>query len=150
CGQGPSPQAATISHFRNLGLDMIPGTGLLAACVPGMFDTWMLLLRDYGTMTVSDVLTPAIFYARNGHPLVERATATIAMVAELFRDHWPTSAAIYLPDGKVPEPGVLFTNHTLADTYTRIVRDAQHAGGDRVGQIERARKIWSQGFVAEA
>jgi gamma-glutamyltranspeptidase/glutathione hydrolase len=150
CGQGPSPQAATIAHFRKLGLDMVPGTGLLAACVPGMFDTWMLLLRDYGTMRLGDVLAPAMSYARNGYPLVERASATIAMVAQLFRDHWPTSAAIYLPDGKVPEPGTLFTNRTLADTYARIVREAESAGGDRVAQIERARKVWSQGFVAEA
>jgi len=150
CGQGPAPQAATIAHFRSLGLDMVPGTGLLAACVPGMFDTWMLLLRDYGTMHLAEVLGPAISYARNGHPLVERACATIAMVAQLFREHWPTSAAVYLPNGKVPEPGVLFTNRTLADTYTRVLREAESAGGDRVAQIERARKVWSQGFVAEA
>ena len=94
--------------------------------------------------------TPAIYYARNGHPLVERACATIAMVADLFREHWPTSAAVYLPGGKVPEPGVMFMNHALADTYARILREAESAGGDRVAQIERARKIWSQGFVAEA
>ncbi|HWE79922.1 MAG TPA: gamma-glutamyltransferase family protein [Pseudolabrys sp.] len=150
CGQGPAPAGATIAHYRSLGLDMVPGTGLLAACVPGMFDTWMLLLRDYGTMRVADVLTPAIFYARNGHPLVERASATIGVVADLFRDHWPTSAAVYLPDGKVPQPGVLFTNPTLADTYERVLREAESAGADRVAQIERARKIWSQGFVAEA
>src|SRR5215467_8386790 len=150
CGQCPAPAAATIAHFRKLGLDMIPGTGLLAACVPGMFDTWMLLLRDYGTMRVSDVLAPAISYARNGHPLVERACATIDMVAQLFRDHWPTSAAVYLPGGRVPQPGVLFTNRTLADTYTRIIHEADGAGDDRVAQIERARKAWSQGFVAEA
>src|SRR5215813_2187039 len=54
CGQGPAPAAATIARFCNLGLDMVPGTGLLAACVPGMFDTWMLLLRDFGTMRLSD------------------------------------------------------------------------------------------------
>jgi gamma-glutamyltranspeptidase/glutathione hydrolase len=150
CGQGPAPAGATIAHYRSFGLEMVPGTGLLAACVPGMFDAWMLLLRDYGTMRVADVLTPAIYYARNGHPLVERASATIGVVADLFRDHWPTSAAVYLPDGKVPQPGVLFTNPTLADTYERVLREAESAGADRVAQIERARKIWSQGFVAEA
>ncbi len=150
CGQGPAPAAATIAHFRELGLDMMPGTGLLAACVPGMFDAWMLMLRDYGTMHLADVLAPAISYARDGHPLVERATATIAMVEELFREHWPTSAAVYLPGGQVPAPGTLFTNRALADTYTRMVREAESAGGDRVAQIERARKTWSQGFVAEA
>lgn len=150
CGQGPAPAAATIARFTELGLDIVPGTGLLAACVPGMFDTWMLLLRDYGTMRPSDVLTPAIFYARNGHPIVERASATIAAVEDLFRDHWPTSAAVYLPDGNVPTPGSMFANRTLADTYDRILCEAADVGGDRVKQIERARQVWSQGFVAEA
>jgi len=149
CGQGPAPAAATIAHYRSLGLDMMPGTGLLAACVPGMFDTWMTLLRDYGTMRLADVLAPAIFYAGEGHPLVERANATIATVEKLFREHWPTSAAVYLRDGKVPATGTLFTNPAIADTYTRVLREA--AGpGSREQEIERARKVWSQGFVAEA
>jgi len=149
CGQGPAPAGATIAHYRSLGLDMMPGTGLLAACVPGMFDTWMMLLRDYGTMRLADVLAPAISYARDGHPLVERANATIATVEKLFREYWPTSAAVYLRDGKVPETGTLFTNPAIADTYTRVLREA--AGpGSREQEIERARKVWSQGFVAAA
>src|SRR5262249_34055068 len=135
CGQGPAPAGATIAHYRSLGLDMMPGTGLLAACVPGMFDTWMMLLRDYGTMRLADVLAPAISYARDGHPLVERANATIATVEKLFREHWPTSAAVYLPDGKVPAAGSLFTNKALAETYTRIVREAESAGGGRDTEI---------------
>src|SRR6478609_3295825 len=97
CGQGPAPARATIGHYRDLGLDLVPGTGLLACCVPGTFETWMLLLRDYGTMTLADVLKPAIYYAAEGQPLVERASATIGTVAQLFREHWPTSAAVYLP-----------------------------------------------------
>ena len=88
----------------------MPGTGLLAACVPGTFETWMLLLRDYGTMRLADVLAPAIGYAANGHPLLERANATIATVAALFRDYWPTSAAVYLPNNTVPAAGSLFAN----------------------------------------
>ena len=87
CGQGPAPANATIAHYRSLGLDMVPGTGLLAACVPGTFESWMLLLRDYGTMRLSDVLAPAIGYASQGYPLVERAQATIATVEALFREH---------------------------------------------------------------
>jgi gamma-glutamyltranspeptidase / glutathione hydrolase len=150
CGQGPAPAGATIAHFRKLGLDLIPGTGLLATCIPGMFDSWMMLLRDYGTMSLADVLTPAIGYAQNGHPLVERANATIAIVAALFREHWPTSAAVYLPNGELPATGSLFTNRTLAATYTRVLKEAESAGGSREAQIERARKVWSQGFVAEA
>src|ERR1700737_86487 len=78
CGQGPAPAKATIAHYRSLGLDMVPGTGLLAACVPGMFDTWMMMLRDYRTMRLGEVRAPAIHYASTGHPLVERANATIA------------------------------------------------------------------------
>jgi gamma-glutamyltranspeptidase/glutathione hydrolase len=150
CGQGPAPARATIAHYRSLGLDMVPGTGLLAACVPGMFDTWMLLLRDYGTLRLTDVLTPAIEYALNGHPILERASATISAVAVLFRDHWPTSAAVFLPNGEVPAPGTMFANRTLAETYSRVLKEAKSAGSNRVKQIERARLIWSQGFVAEA
>ncbi|MCK1722140.1 gamma-glutamyltransferase family protein [Bradyrhizobium sp. 141] len=150
CGQGPAPARATIAHYKSEGLDMVPGTGLLAACVPGTFESWMMLLRDYGTMRVRDVLEPAISYARDGYPLVERACATIQTVAQLFRKHWPTSAAVYLPNGEVPKPGTLFTNKTLAATYARILSEAESGGGGRDAEIEHARKSWSQGFVAEA
>jgi gamma-glutamyltranspeptidase/glutathione hydrolase len=150
CGQGPAPAGATIKHYRSEGLDMVPGTGLLAACVPGAFETWMLLLRDYGTLPLGDVLRPAIGYAANGYPLVERISLAIATVEQLFRQHWKTSAEVYLPNGRVPEPHSLFTNKKLAATYARILADAENAGSDRVAQIERARKTWSQGFVADA
>jgi gamma-glutamyltranspeptidase / glutathione hydrolase len=151
CGQGPAPAGATIKHYRDeLGLDLVPGTGLLPACIPGTFDTWMTLLRDYGTMRIADVLSPAIGYARNGYPLVERISATIDTVKDQFTQHWPTSAAVYMPGNRVPKPGTLFTNPKLADTYDRILKDAQAGGGNREAEIERARKTWSQGFVAEA
>src|SRR5437660_1035501 len=150
CGQGPAPAKATIAHYRSEGLDMVPGTGLLAACVPGTFESWMLLLRDYGTLRMRDVLEPAIAYARDGYPLVERASATIKIVEQLFRKHWATSAAIYLPNNEVPKPGTLFTNPKLSETYARILKEAESAGSDRVAQIEAARKAWSHGFVAEA
>ena len=150
CGQGPAPARATIAHYRSEGLEMVPGTGLLAACVPGTFESWMLLLRDYGTMRLRDVLEPAIAYARDGYPLVERACATIKTVEQMFRKHWPTSAAVYLPNNEVPRPGTIFTNARLSETYARILKEAESAGGDRIAQIERARKAWSHGFVAEA
>src|SRR4051794_7128291 len=150
CGQGPAPAGATIAHYRGLGLDIVPGTGLLAACVPGTFETWMLLLRDYGTLQLADVLGPAIAYAGRGYPLVERASATIGTVEALFREHWPTSAQVYLPGSRLPQPGDIFTNTALAETYARILSEAEAAGADRERQIERARKLWSQGFVAEA
>ena len=150
CGQGPAPGAATIAHFREMDLDLVPGSGLLAACVPGAFDAYMLLLRDYGTMSVEEVLAPAIGYARNGYPLVQRICSTISTVEKLFREHWLSSAAVYLPYGAVPKAGTIFRNETLATTYSRILAEAKAVGGDREAQIERARQVWSQGFIAEA
>jgi gamma-glutamyltranspeptidase / glutathione hydrolase len=151
CGQGPAPAGATIARYRDeLGLDIMPGTGLLPACIPGTFETYMLILRDFGTLRLRDVLEPAIAYARNGYPLVERGCATIATVQSLFREHWPTSAAVYLPGGKVPAPNSLFTNVKHAETYERILKEAETGGGGREKEIERARRAWSQGFVAEA
>ena len=150
CGQGVMPAKATIAHFKGLGLDLIPGTGLLPAAVPGTFDAYMLMLRDYGTMRLGDVLAPAIGYFLNGHPMVERASATIATVKENFRDNWPTSAAVYLPGNKVPKPAALFRNQAVGNTYLRIIKEAEAGGGGREAEIERARKVWSQGFVAEA
>jgi gamma-glutamyltranspeptidase / glutathione hydrolase len=150
CGQGSMPALATIAHYKSLGLDLIPGTGLLPACVPGIFDAYMRLLRDYGTMRLSDVLSPAIGYYLNGHPLVERASATIATVADNFRQHWPTSAAVFLPNDQVPKPASLFRNTAVGNTYARILKEAEAGGGGREAEIERARRAWSQGFVAEA
>src|SRR5215510_13089729 len=148
CGQGVAPEAATIAKFRALGLDLIPGTGLLAAAVPGAFGAWMRLLRDYGTMPLAEILGPAIGYAENGYPAVDRIGMTVAAVAELFRREWPSSAAVYLPNGAPPQPGRLFRNPALAATYRRVLAEA--ADGGREGQIERARQAWYQGFVAEA
>jgi gamma-glutamyltranspeptidase / glutathione hydrolase len=150
CAHGPAPAAARIERFHELGLDLIPGTGLLAPCVPGAFDGLMLMLRDYGTLPLREVLEAAISYARHGYPVVERITATIESVAELFHNHWPSSAAVYLPYGAAPQPGEMFANPTLANTYERILRGAENTGADRIAQIEVARRIWSQGFVAEA
>ena len=144
CGQGPVPAERHHRALPQLGLDLMPGTGLLAACVPGTFDTWMLLLRDYGTMRLRDVLAPAIGYAANGYPLVERAAATIDTVEDMFRDHWPTSAAVYLPGNKVPKPGTLFTNKQLSETYARILKEAESARRRPRGP-DRARP---QGLVA--
>src|SRR5580693_2801889 len=148
CGQGVAPAAATIERFRELDLDLIPGTGLLAAAVPAAFGAWMRLLRDYGTMPLAEILGPAIGYAENGYPAVHQIGMTVAAVAELFRRKWPSSAAIYLPNGAPPEPGRLFHNPTLAATYRRVLAEAGDAVRER--QIERARHAWYHGFVAEA
>jgi gamma-glutamyltranspeptidase/glutathione hydrolase len=150
CAQGPSPAAATIDAYRGLGLDLVPGSGFLAAVVPGAFDGWLTLLRDYGTRSLREVLEPAIGYARNGYPVVDRITATVETVRELFETEWPTSAAVYLKGGKPPQPGSLFANPAMAETYARILAEAEAGGGSREAVIDRARAIWAKGWVAQA
>jgi gamma-glutamyltranspeptidase/glutathione hydrolase len=149
CGQGTAPAAATPEAFAGLGLDLVPGSGLLAACVPGAFGAWMLLLREYGTLRLRDVMSYAIGYAASGYPLVPAISWGIASVAELFRDHWPSSAEVYLPGGNPPAPGSLFANPALAATYQRILEEAEAVSHDRDEQIEAARRVYYEGFVAE-
>ncbi|WP_136652005.1 gamma-glutamyltransferase family protein [Paracoccus aeridis] len=150
CAQGPAPKAATIEAMRDLGLTLIPGSGLLATVVPGAFDGWMKLLAEGGSLTLREVMEPAIFHARDGHPLLARVAATIKGIDGFLRDEWPSSAAVFMPDGEAPAPDSLFRNPDLAATYQRIVDEAEAASDDRLGQIEAARAIWSDGFVADA
>ncbi|GHG87794.1 gamma-glutamyltransferase family protein [Streptomyces lanatus] len=149
CGQGVAPRGATVAHYRGLGLDLVPGTGPLAAAVPGAFDAWMLLLRDHGTRTLAEVLEYAIGYAEHGHAPVERVGETVETVRELFETEWTSSAEVYLPGGKAPSPGELFRNPALAATWKRLLAEVAGAG-DRVAQIEAAREVWRSGFIAEA
>ncbi|OFE14284.1 gamma-glutamyltransferase [Humibacillus sp. DSM 29435] len=149
-GQGPAPSGATIEHFTGLGMQLIPGSGPLAAAVPGAVDAWLLLLRDHGTQTLAQVLEPAIGYAGAGHPLVARVGATVDSVRDLFENDWPTSAALWLQGGQPPKAGELFANPTYARTLQRLVDEGEAAGSSREAQIDAARRAWSQGFVAEA
>ncbi|MBO0821265.1 MAG: gamma-glutamyltransferase, partial [Nocardiopsaceae bacterium] len=150
CGQGTAPAGATVDAYAGLGLDLVPGSGLLAATVPGAFGAWMLLLREYGRLPLRDVLGYAIGYASSGYPLVPAISWGIASVADLFREHWTSSAEVYLPGGGVPAPGSRFANPALAATYRRILAEAEAASPDRDQQIDAARRAWYDGFVAEA
>ncbi len=149
CGQGVAPAAATSDHFADLGLDLIPGSGPLAATVPGAWDAWLLLLRDHGTKDLREVLKYAISYAWKGVPVVARITDTIDAVAGLFTHHWPGSAELWLPGGEAPTPGSLHRNRALARTWQRLLAEAETRRG-REEQIDAARRAWSHGFVAEA
>ncbi|HZZ60970.1 MAG TPA: gamma-glutamyltransferase family protein [Roseiarcus sp.] len=150
CAQGTAPAAASIAKFRELGLGMIPGTGLLAATVPGAFDGWMLLLREFGSMTVEQVLEPAIIYAENGFPILPRLTMSLLPLVDFFKAEWPSSAAVWLPGGQPPQPRTLFATPAVAKTYKRLLAEAIAAGSDREQQIEAARNAFYRGFVAEA
>ena len=148
-GQGPAPASATIGAFAELDLDLVPGAGLLPACVPAAFGTWMLLLASRGRLRLREVMEYAIGYAADGYPVMPGITAAIEPVAGVFRQHWPASAEIYLANG-VPAPGSRFANPVLAATYQRILLEAEAAGADRETQIEAARRAFYEGFVAEA
>ncbi|MCW5945153.1 MAG: gamma-glutamyltransferase, partial [Cryobacterium sp.] len=146
-GQGPAPSQATIDHYRAEGLSSIPGAGGLAAAVPGATDAWLLLLRDYGTWELEDVLKFAIDYSRSGFPILDRVVATIETVASLFRENWTSSADLWLPDGNAPARGSHFQNLPLARTFERLAKAAK--GTSRASRIDAARAEWSEGFVAE-
>ena len=135
CAQGTAPQAATIPYYRDeLGLALVPGTGPLAAVVPGAFGGWLTLLRDHGTMELADVLRFAIDYAENGYPMLPRIAGAIRNVEQLFRDEWTTSAEVYLSalDAR------LHRNETLARTYRRLA------------ESDDPMQEWYGGFVGEA
>jgi len=132
CAQGPAPHAATIARYRDeLGLRLIPGTGPLAAVVPGAFGGWIAMLREHGTMELADVLQYAIHYAETGIPVLPQIALVIRKVEQLFRDEWTTSAEIYLDHGDV------LRNPTLADTYRRLL------------EVDDPLDAWYRGFVAE-
>ena len=149
CGQGPAPGRASLAAFEEMSLDEIPGTGLLAACVPGAFGGWLHLLQAHGTLRPGDVLAYAAGYAEAGYPLLPRIADTISSMEQVFREQWPSSAAVYLADG-VPEPWSRFRNPALAATYRRLAAAAAAAGPDRDAQIEACRRAFYEGFVAEA
>ena len=151
CGQGPAPAAATIAHYRKRGprhgARHRPPRRLRARHVRHL-DAAAARLRHHAARRragARDLLRRATAIRWSSAP-----TPPSRRSSELFRKHWPTSAAVYLPGGKVPATGTLFTNKTLAETYTRVLREAESAGGDRVKQIEKARLTWAEGFVAEA
>ena len=150
CGQGTAPAGATIAHYRGLGLDLVPGSGPLAAAIPGAVDAWLMLGHDHGTRSLRDVLSYAAGYARHGHPLLPRAAATVASVERLFTEHWPTSAAHWIPRGRLPQPWQLVANPAYADVLDRLVAEGEAAGPGRERQYAAARRAWREGFVAES
>ena len=116
----------------------MPGTGVEAACVPGSFGGWLLLLEQFGTWTLDEVLAYAIGYAEDGYPVVAGITATIERAEPLLRE-WAGSADLYLP---APRPGSTFRNPQLAVTWRRLLDESG-------GTVEGARLVYYEGFVAE-
>ncbi|WP_449278319.1 gamma-glutamyltransferase family protein [Leucobacter sp. GX24907] len=150
CGQGVSAATATVESLTGLDLDLMPGTGLLPVVVPGAFGAWTLLLERHGSLSLPEVLAPALHYMERGQPLLATASEALGSVADMFREHWPTSAETWLPEGKVPKGGEKFRRPALAATYRRIIQESEAAGGSREQRLQVARDVWYRGFVAEA
>ncbi|WP_327108274.1 gamma-glutamyltransferase family protein [Nonomuraea glycinis] len=147
-GQGHAPRGATIEHFRAEGLDHVPGAGALAAAVPGAVDSWLWLLAEFGTWELADILAYAIHYAEHGVPVVPQLARVLATVEDLFRTHWPTSYAQWMPGGRVPQPHTTLVNLAYARTLRRL--STTGGGETRTARIDAARRAWRTGFVATA
>ena len=150
-GQGWMPKGATLDHFRTLGLDIIPGDGLLPAAVPGTVDAWILALKHFGTMRLTDVLGYAIELAEDGFPMYPGLRGCIECNQNRYREQWPTSAAVYLPGDSVPEVGDQFYNLDWANTMRRLLAaESRSADRGREEALEAARAVFYEGTVAEA
>ena len=135
-GSGFSPAAANIDFFKDRELDSIPAKGAFSVTVPGAVDGWITLLERFGTMSLEQVLQPAIEYAEEGFP-----------VSEIFAKNWasngtshegdPEFVKAYYIDGKPPKHGDVFVNKPLAWTYRQIAR----GGRDAFYRGEIARRI---------
>ncbi|MGY3128408.1 gamma-glutamyltranspeptidase/glutathione hydrolase [Agrococcus sp. UYP33] len=145
-GQGVTPASATIERMRAEGIEHIPGTGLLAAVVPGAVPAWLALVRDHGSWAPADVLAFAIELAERGHRVLPRVARTIAGRADFFREHWASSAALWADPA--PAAWDVIRSPVLAETYRRLA-DAGRGKG-RKAACDAAIAAWSEGFVAEA
>lgn len=148
CGQGVAPAAASIEHFDSLGLDLVPGSGLLPATVPGAFGGWTIMLERWGSWELAEVLAYALYYAESGFPVLPTTTATIGAVTELFSEHWQPSAEVWLDGGAAPRTGTFWHLPATARTYRRLLEEA--VGGSREQRIAASRRAFYQGFVADA
>lgn len=150
CGQGWVGRAATIDWFRQAKISIIPGDGFLPATVPAAFGSWAFALMHFGTLTLADVLEPAIDYMASGFPLYPTLRQSIAGLARKFREQWPSSAAIYLPNNRLPEVGELLRNPDWAATLRRTVEvERRERKRGREAAIQAAIDFWYKGEVAE-
>ena len=147
-GHGVAPAAATIESFRAMGLEVIPGDGLLPAIVPPAVASWILLLRRFGTMRLSEVLAPAIELAGAGLPMYDALHQSISAHAERFTREWPSSSACFLADGQPPAVGTLWRQADLASTL-RQLSDADGRFDDRDDGLRAAHDEFYRGPIAQ-
>ena len=127
---GWSPAGLTIDFLKSKGVTEMPQDGIQSVTVPGAVDGWSKLLARFGTRKFSEVLAPAIYYAREGFPVPEWDAVYWANAVDLLK-HDPNAAATYLPGGRAPEVGEIFRNPDLARSLESVAaggRDAYYRG----------------------
>ncbi len=152
-GQGTAPARASIAWFREAGISLIPGNGMLAATVPAAFDAWLAALGQFGTLSLGAVMEPALELASDGFAVDPALRRAIVRQQYTFRNDWPTTAAIYLPGGAVPDVGDRLRQPDWAAAMSKTVEAealAVRAGADRVAALEAARSVFYQGSIAQA
>ncbi len=169
-GQGPAPKAASIRWFKEHGYDLIPPDGFLPAVVPGAFDAWIKALDEFGTMTLGEVLQPAIELAAKGFPVYPELRRSLAerdqevgfavgggktkvrsmSTAERFLEEWHSSAEVYLDGEQVPQAGQVIVNREWARTFKQVkeIEDKARSGGREAG-LQAARDYFYSGPIAE-
>jgi gamma-glutamyltranspeptidase/glutathione hydrolase len=149
-GQGWVGREATIDWFRKAKVDPIPGDGFLPATVPAAFGTWAFTLMQFGTLSLKDVLEPAIDYTEFGFAVYPHLEAALGRLAARFRKEWPSSAEIYLPNNRVPQTGELLRNTDWANTMKRVVEvEQRERKRGREAAIQAAIDYWYKGDVAD-
>jgi gamma-glutamyltranspeptidase/glutathione hydrolase len=146
--EGTAPHLATIEWYNEHNGGKLPvNDTLLSGTVPGDVDAWYILLDRWGTMSFAQVLTEAIDLAENGFPIGDSMSRAIAGAQKLRK--YPTSAKVYLPNNRAPQPGEIFRNPDLARTLKRLVEaEKQNAGRGRHEALRAARDRFYKGDIA--
>jgi gamma-glutamyltranspeptidase / glutathione hydrolase len=163
-GNMVAPLKATIPYYREYGMDLVPGEGLLAAGVPAAFDALAAVLGSFGTLALADVVEPALKLCEDGMPIHAGLSghgdtpddlsgligrASLRSNEHKFRERWPTTAAIYLPNGELPCPGDIIKNPALAKFFHRLLdAEAGARSRGREAAIEAARDRFYRGDIA--
>jgi len=145
---GRAPRALSLDYFAKKGITTIPFEGMESVTVPGAFDGWVTLLEKYGTMKLADVLEPAIEYAENGFPVMEKTAEVWERESAKLR-RVPTASSTYLVNGNAPRAGDIFRQKNLARTFRTLARGGRDAFYK--GEIARAIVDYSQkngGFLS--
>ena len=125
--------------------------GIYAGVVPGLLGGWVSMLKEFGTMSLAEVLEPAMEYARDGHPIEASVVQAIASQEDLFRQY-PTSARMFLPEDRVPEVGELFRMPDLASTFRKLVEEEERVlqqGRNRNEALDAAFSRFYNGDISE-